>query len=177
MANDATNVRVGLGGSKVYFDAASAGILPTDASTALPAEFLDVGHIGEDGFTYNEDLTTTTIVDSAGDIVREFVTEHNVTFEFTMLESKALVYQVYFGDTSATDSEVTLANYDGARGQWVIESIDGLVVSRFVLADAQISNKGSTPYTKDDAIGYQVTLTSYVSGGNKGKLYKATLSP
>lgn len=182
MANDATNVRVGLGGSKVYFDASGAGTLPTDAVTALDAAFVDVGHIGEEGFTYAESLTTSSLVDSAGNVVRTFTTEHDVTFNFVMLETKALTESIYYGDAAATDSEVTLNNYDGRRGQWVVESLDGVdgvsgtIVSRFALADGQVTDKGEVNFQKDDAIGYDITLTSYISGGNKGKKYRAAIA-
>ena len=139
-----------------------------------PAEFLDVGHIGAEGFTYDEALTTTEVVDSAGDVVRKFTTEHNTEFTFTMIETNGTTSRIYYGDASATDTEVTLGNYDGARGRWVIESLDGTEVTRFVLEDAQITDKGSVNFQKDDAIGYPVTLTSYPSNGNKGKLYRGT---
>ncbi len=176
MANDATKVRVGLNGSVVYFDATSSATLPTNAATPLDAAWdgLDVGHIGEEGFSYNEDLTDNEIVDSAGDVVRKFVSEHNIELGFVMLETNDQTQRIYFGDPNATEAEVTLNNYDGARGRWVIESLDGDEVTRFVLSDAQVTGKEEINFQNTDAIGYGVTITSYISGGDKGKIYRGT---
>ena len=80
------NVRVGVTGA-IYF-APSGTALPTSASAALNAAFTDLGYADETGVVETQGETITNIrawQNSA--VVRKILTEHDLTYAFTALET------------------------------------------------------------------------------------------
>ena len=60
--------------------------LPTDASTALAAEYTALGYISEDGIAPSREMSSEQIKAWGGDIVAALVTDDAKSFEFTLLE-------------------------------------------------------------------------------------------
>ena len=169
MANDAANVKAGLTG-KVW--AAPIGTpLPTDATTALDAAFVDLGYISADGVKQVPDRSTTDHKAWGGDVVKTTLDEHKVSFPFAMLESKAAVYQVYYGDETATNTAWTVKNVEGVKRSWVFESVDGTEVTRQVVPNGQVTGVDEVAFKTDVLTTYGVTVTAFPETGTEVKVY------
>ena len=80
---------------------------PTDATTAPGAAFIDLGHVGRDGFTETMDRTVDKKKNFGGKTVKILQTGYVHTFKFILLESlKAEVLKAVYG---ADNVEVTPA--------------------------------------------------------------------
>jgi hypothetical protein len=170
----ADNVRVAVTGAVYY--AATGTTLPTNATTALAAAFLanDVGYISEDGITQSisEDITDIKAWQD-GAVVRKVQTGHDVTYQFSMLETASDPLNAYYGNFSSNAVEV-----DGSqmpRQCWVIQVDDGGNDIRIVIPDGQVTERGDIVYANAEAIAYDVTITAYPDGSNnKAYIYYAS---
>jgi hypothetical protein len=182
MANTASNVVAGVplatGGVLLGALAAAA---PTTASGALTG-FTAAGYIGEDGVTETNERSTDRIRAWGGDTVKVVQTEHNVSYQFTFLETlNADVLEAVYGEdnvttTAATASTGTLheVRVNGAslpHRSYVFEVKDGDAKIRIYIPDGQISEVGDITYSDSEVIGYQVTVECF--GDEDGvKAYK-----
>ena len=170
----ADNVRVAVTGAVYY--AVSGTALPTNATTALNAAFYanDVGYISEDGITMaiSEDITDI-VAWQDGAVVRKVQTGHDVTFQFSMLETASDPLNVYFGNFSSNTVEV-----DGStmpRQSYVIQVDDGGNDIRIVIPDGQVTERGDIVFANAEAISYDVTITAFPDGSNnKAYIYFAS---
>lgn len=168
MANNANHVTFGspkVGG--VVFWAPSGSTLPTDATTALDAAFLNVGYISDDGIENAPKLDTSEIKEMGGTTVLTKVTGYSETYKFTMLEVLgANANKLTYGAGAVT------ANTDGTvksvihaipqdAGVLVIElALTGGYAARFVLPNETVSDIGSTKLVGTDAFGYETTVAA-----------------
>jgi hypothetical protein len=158
VATSAANVRVGVTGG-VYF-APTATALPTDSDTALDAAYLDVGYISDDGVTQTIGVDTTDIVAwQNSDVVRKVQTSHDVTFQFTMIETNENSMEAFYGNYSTGTIEITGDQLP--RQRMVLEVIDGDDHIRVVIPDAQVIERGDVVYQNGEPLGYPVTVTAY----------------
>jgi hypothetical protein len=175
MALDATQVRVGVtGAAYVAPDATNA---PDDATTALHADYEDVGYIHEDGVTETHDTDSNDIrAWQNGDIVRKVQTSHDLTYTFTMLETNAVTLGEFYGnftEESAADNVVEITGEQLPHRSWVLSVLDGGHVFRIVIEDGQVTERGDVVYQNGDAIGREVTITCYPVDGVKATIYMA----
>lgn len=177
MALASENVRVAVTGAVSV--GATTAAAPTDASTALDAAFNDLGYVGEDGVTEARDRTTNTIKAwQNSDVVREVVTEANLTYAFTMIETNADTVGLYYGGTvSATDgSIVVVPATTGGRKSFVIDVVDGSDYIRTYIPQGEITEVGELVYANGEALGYPVTIRAYPDdtiAGSAKKWYSA----
>ena len=171
MATTAANVRVGVTGGAFHAPAATA--LPTNSTTALAAGYLEVGYISEDGITQSISSDVTDIKAwQNGDVVRKVQTSHDLTYQFTMIETSAESLKVYYADADASLTAVEVTGGQSPREVWVLEVADGVNDIRIVLPDAQVTERGDVSYKNDEAIAYPVTITAYPdSSGVKAYIY------
>lgn len=171
MATLAANVRVGVTGGAYH--APTASTLPTDATTARDVTFKDVGYISDDGVSQTINSDTTEIKAwQNGDTVRKIQTSHDVSFQFTMIETNAETLKIFYADPTATATAVKVKGDQSPHEAWVLEVLDGLQTIRIVLPDAQVTDRGDVVYKTDEAIGYEVTLTAYPdTTGTKAYIY------
>lgn len=168
MANDSSNVRVGVTGS-VHRGTLGA-TLPGDVTTA-PTGFTDLGYISEDGVAQTIDRSTEQIKAWGGDTVRTIQTEHDVQYTFTFIETKAEVLEMYYNDPDATASLVSITAAQAERATFIIDVVDGDQLIRLEIPDAQVTDTGDVTYATEEAIGYEVTIDCYPD--NTGvKVYK-----
>lgn len=165
------NVRVAVTGAALV--APLETVLPTDATTALPAAHVDTGYIHEDGVTQAIGTEMSDIKAwQNGDVVRKIQTAHDLTFQFTMIETNATTLKVYYADKTATATAVKVTAAQSERSVWVLEVNDGDHTIRVVLPDAQVTERGDVTYKTDEAIGYNITLTAYADAdGVKAYIY------
>lgn len=166
---DVKNVSAGkpmIGGA--VFVAPIGTALPTDATTALNAAFVDLGFISDAGVVNDGSRSSTAIKAWGGETVLNIQTEKNDIWTFTLIESKNVnVLKQIYGDSNVTvDSQtglttVTVNAKELAAHSWVFEMLlsDGSA-KRCVLPYAQITNVGSVTYSDSAAIGYETTLNA-----------------
>jgi hypothetical protein len=179
MANSAANVVAGvpLATGGVLIGALTAAE-PSTAVSALTG-FTAAGYIGEDGVTETNERSTDRIRAWGGDTVKVVQTEHNVTYQFTFLETlNAEVLKAVYGEdnvttTAATVStgtlhEVQINSSTLPHKSYVFEVKDGDAKIRIYVPDGQITEVGEITYSDSEVIGYQVTVEAFADElGNK----------
>ncbi len=179
MANTAANVVAGTplatGGILIGSLTATA---PTTAVSTLTG-FSAAGYIGEDGITEANERSTDRIRAWGGDTVKVVQTEHNVTYQFTFLETlNADVLKAVYGEdnvttTAATAStgtlhEVAVNAATLPHKSYVFEVKDGDAKIRIYVPDGQITEVGEITYSDSEVVGYQVTVEAFADAdGNK----------
>lgn len=181
--NTASNVVAGVplatGGVLLGTDATVA---PTDATTALSG-MNPAGYIGEDGVTETNERSSDKVRAWGGSTVKVVQSEHNVTYQFTFLETlNANVLKAVYGEdnvetTPATASKGTLhaVKVNGAtlpHMPFAFEVKDGDAKIRIYVPDGQITEVGDITYSDTEVIGYQVTVEAFDDAdGNKAYKY------
>lgn len=179
MANSAANVVAGvpLATGGVLIGALTA-TQPTTAVSTLTG-FTAAGYIGEDGVTEANERSTDRIRAWGGDTVKVVQTEHNVTYQFTFLETlNADVLKAVYGEDNVTTTAATattgtlhaveINSATLPHKSYVFELKDGLSKIRIYVPDGQITEVGEITYSDSEVIGYQVTIEAYADEvGNK----------
>ena len=71
----------------IIFCAPVGTTLPTDASTALAATFMDLGYVSDSGVTNSTELNTKSVAAFGGDIVLYTEGANEDNFKVTLIES------------------------------------------------------------------------------------------
>lgn len=168
MANTAGNVSAGkpaLNGA--VYRAASGTTLPTDATTALSADFKCLGYCGEDGLVNSNSPSTTDIKAWGGDTVLTIQEEKTDTFQVTLLEVlNADVLKAVYGSTNvsgtlSTGVTITANAKEAEEGVWAVDMLlNSNTVKRIVIPKGKITEIGDITYSDSDPIGYEVTITA-----------------
>lgn len=164
--NDVANVSTGapkIGG--YVFRSTTAKALPTDATTALEADFKTLGFISEDGVTNSNSPESSDTKDWGGTTVLSVQTSRNDTWKFTLLESgNSETLKTVYGGLNVTVGVDTISiaanNADLEYAAFVFEMVmKGNIKKRIVLPCAKVTAVEDITYKKSDAIAYGVTLT------------------
>ena len=153
---------------------------PTSATSVLDEAFIDLGHIGEDGFTETTDRSVDKKKNFGGQTVKILQTDYTHTFSFVLLESLNVhVLKAIYGPDNVT---VTAANgTHGAqvtvkknakklpRQSWVIDTTDSELDAfyRNYIPEGQIISVGDVKVVHTDTIMYEVELEAFAdASGN-----------
>ena len=151
----------------VIYRAPLGTALPTDATTALASAYKTLGKLSEDGFTNNYERSSEDIREMGGAVVLTVQTETKDTFKFKLIDAldpdalKASYGDAKVSGTLAAGMEVTVDGSEPEESVWVLETImrDG-VFQRIVIPDGKVSEMGEVVYRRNEAVGYELTITA-----------------
>ena len=164
--------------SGVIYRAPYGTTLPTDATTALGEDYTSLGYLSEDGFTNNYERSSENIREMGGSVVLTVQTEVTDTFGFTLIDALKATYgdTKVAGSTLADGIAVTVDGSEPEEAVWVLETImrDG-ALQRIVIPDGKVSEMGEVVYRRNEAVGYNLTITALLdeTAGFNHKTYIA----
>lgn len=173
-----TGVRRSLGG---IFRAPAGTDIPETATESLAADFKDMGYVSEDGVTKSRSFETEDIKEWGGATVHVVQTSKDVTLAFKEIETlnedtiKAVYGEDNVSGTLATGLTVLENDEEPEEAVWVIDiaCLDG-TLERMVIPRGKISELGDEVYKRDEAVGYDITLSCLPDeDGNKIYTYYA----
>ena len=113
-------------------------VLPTDASTALSAEFEALGYVSDAGVTPTRDTSVDKIKAWGGDVVAALLTDESRSFEFTLLEVFSEAVQAFVHG----EDNVTATAAAGADGSTLaITDKGGKPVQQVLVFDMRHGDK------------------------------------
>lgn len=181
--NNAQNVSVGkpkAGGA--VFVAPIGTEVPTDATTALPEAFVNVGYISEDGVTNEIETDSEEIKAWGGDIVLNPQTSRAERFTFTMIETNEQSLKLAFGDSNVTVKDGGFAVvHNGKDREEHVLAIETLIgsnrVKRQVVPRGKVTEMGEIVYKDDEVLGYETTVSALLdNAGNTAYEYIAAIT-
>lgn len=162
-----TNVSAATPGvSGAIYRAPIGTTLPTDASTTLGVAFVELGYVSEDGLVNTNSPETENIKEWGGTDVLNVLTEKTDEWQCTLIEVlnvnvlKAIYGANNVSGTLATGITVTANTDEQEEAIWVVDMVmrNG-VLKRVVIPNGKISELGDITYKRDEAVGYEITLT------------------
>lgn len=179
MATDSTKVRVAVSG-EVLMGATSA-TAPTGTSGTTTG-FTGLGYVSEDGVTETRDRSSDDLKAwQNAAIVRTVVTDANLTYSFTLLETKKETVELYYGTTvTAASTEgnfVIVPSSTGGRRSFILDVVDGAELMRVYIPSGEVTETGDRVYASGEPIGYEVTVTAYpdTTLGGSAKVWATAL--
>ena len=168
MANNAANVTAGKPAiAGAVFRAAAGTTAPTDATTALAADFKALGYCSEDGLVNSNSPSVANIKAWGGDVVLTPMEEKTDTFQLTLIEVlnldvlKAVYGSANVSGTLSTGVTVQANAKDPEEGVWAVDMVmNSNTVKRVVIPHGKITEIGDITYTDTDAVGYEITITA-----------------
>src|SRR5574344_320898 len=168
-------------GGIVYW-APKGTALPTDAPTALAAEYESLGDIGEDGFTESTKTDSNDFKDMAKNVVLTTSAGKTRSFKVTFIEAlRVSLMKFIYGSASVTVdgttsalTRVEMSNADQPEGVMVIEELmsDG-TKRRTVLDRAKVSDYDDIDHQQGKLLSYGVTISALDDNGKAGNIYFA----
>jgi len=158
---------------------------PSGATAELDGAMVDLGDVGDAGFTEKTDRRITRKRNFGGSVVKVLQTEFGKSYELVFLESlNADVLKAIYGsknvDVTAADSThgvqvVVRKNRKRLPHQvWVIDTIDSSLGAdedhpalwRSYIPDGQIVDTGDVKIVHSDTIEYKVTIEAFETNDN-----------
>lgn len=166
MANNVNNVAVlkPVTAGAIYYGAENATV-PTSATGALTG-FECVGYISEDGVKKSVSRDSTSIKDWGGETIKTVQTDYEATYQFTMTEALNITaLKAFYGEGNVTeeDGSITIkgTSEELPIRAWVIDAItDEGKAYREVIPNGKISDTGDISFKRDEATGYEITVTA-----------------
>lgn len=149
------------------FAAPSGTAIPKDATTKLDPEFKPLGYVSEDGLTNSVSTDSEDIKAWGGDTVLTVQTGRTETLSCTLIQAldEDVLKEVYGNDNVTTASGSITIKHNGTplpQRVWVFEmNLTGGKVKRLVAPAATITEVGDIAYKDGEAIGYEVTITTF----------------
>lgn len=170
MANNAANVMVGKPNSRGgIWVAPLTATVPTDATTALGADFKCLGFASEDGLTNSMSYESEEVKAWGGDTVLSMQTGFTDTFSVRLIEAlnEDVIKTIYnsanvSGSLSSQTEGLSIKANNAIRDSyiWVYELTLGNRLKRIVIPSAKITELGEIAYRDNEPVGYDITLTA-----------------
>lgn len=183
--NSNTNVDVGrpkVGG--YAFRAPIGTTLPTDATTALAAAFVNLGYVSNAGLRVTYDRTTTDHREWNGEIVETTQDEYGETYTVEFIESlRGDLLKALFGDENVEISApTTLAEgsvhikhnaLEPENAAWSFDMKSRKSSKRITMGVARVTAIGEVAFVANDLIRYSATIKAYPdANGDTSNEYK-----
>jgi hypothetical protein len=164
MALDSTKVRAAVSGAVSLAPTGTSA--PTDAATALPVAWKDLGFVSDAGVTESRSRNSNEVhAWQGGALVRVLITSGSMTFHLVLLESNINTVPLFYGATltqTATDGSVLIIPTNtGGRQSFVVDVIDGTNLIRTYIPQGEVTDIGDHVYVNSDPIGYDITISAY----------------
>lgn len=162
MAADPANITVAVTG--VVSVAPTGTTAPSDATTALAAGFTDVGEIGEDGVEESWDDSQTDVRNNAGVVVRRIISQTAATIQFTMLETNATVWELFYKGSTVTGTGPYTLDIKAPQADprsFVLDTVDGTTPERLYIPSGEVTAREPVTHAATGPKQYRVTVTAY----------------
>lgn len=140
---------------------------PANAIAELSSAWVDLGYIGEDGYTMSESRDTDKKKAFGGNVVKILQTDYSLTIQFSFLESiNADVLRAVYGDDNVTVRGPSIrVRHNKAplpHASWVIDTLDSAVgLRRIWIPDGQITTVDDVQIVHTETIAYKVTVECF----------------
>ena len=143
--------------------------LPTDATTALPAAFVTLGRVKDDGIKRTEDRAQSKVYDWGGNTIAILQTQFGITIMFDLLQvMNEDVQKAAHGvdNVTSTAGTPTVGKLVSAKinpklldtGVWVFDSYYQKMSGRLVLPYARPTKVDGPTWTHKEVASYKLTL-------------------
>ena len=162
-ANSTKNVSYGKFLSGGYFFVAKHGTtLPTDNSTPLDPAFKNMGFMGDDGFSFDNSVTTNTAQDANGDTIASDSAAPTKTMTTTFREIKKDSMAVVYGSDNVTDEDGLLTIHDKGPNNETLSAVIEILLKdgrkdRKVIESLSPNQLGSESIVYNSLVGKQLT--------------------
>lgn len=144
--------------------------------------FTGLGYVSEDGVTETRDRSSDDIKAwQNAATVRTVVTDANLTYTFTLIETKKDTVELYYGTTvtqaASEGNFVIVPANTGGRRSFIIDVVDGAELIRTYIPEGEVTEIGDKVYAAGEPIGYEVTVTAYANAtlGGSAKVWATAL--
>lgn len=164
-AFDPKNIGVAKGSAAGYAWVGGTGdTLPKDAKTTINEQFKSLGYVSEDGLTNSAETDTEDYKDWSGSTVKSAQTSFSETYQVSLLESKADVLKVIYGDANVVDDSkgsITV-KHNGKFGEeraYIFESaITETLIKRTVIPRGVVVERDDISENSSDLLAYTPTI-------------------
>ena len=146
--------------------APTTATLPTDATSDLAEDFINLGFVSEDGLKNTFSPESESVKAWGGAKVLELFKERPDTYTFTLIEAKNIeVLKLVHGESNVSGdltSGITVkGNAEPLKDHaFVFEILFKDAIKRIVLPCASVQSVGEVAYKDSEAVGYEITLSA-----------------
>ncbi|WP_276814029.1 phage tail protein [Faecalibaculum rodentium] len=147
------------------FKAPLGTALPTDATSALPEAWIQLGYVADSGVTNTISIESANQKAWGGDVVLNGQTSKTDEIKFKLIESlNPEVLKVVFGEDNVSGSledgiTVHCKPLQTEAHAFVFDMIQkGGILKRIVVPEATVTAIGDIVYKDDEAVGYDLTM-------------------
>lgn len=151
-----------------FFSAPSTATIPTDYTTALTADFVNLGFIADDGVTESIETDAENITDMNGDTVYTAQSSRTETITAKLIEVKEAALKEIYGQsmvTTTTNGDLTVkhGSHSDSERIYVLELVlrDGRRW-RQVVPKGQVTEVGELTLASGEVAGREITITCNV---------------
>ena len=143
----------------------------TKAAVNLDGSFVGDEYVSEDGLTLAPSVSTESIKDWSGSVVRKILTEFDGTLSWSMISTNAEAFKIAFGASNVTSTTANNTHGNQVKASlgahlpdaesWVFLMKDGDARMVIVVPNGQITEWDEVSFNSSDAVGWGVTLSCY----------------
>lgn len=176
--NVASEITVGANGRVLVADYSAVSVWPTTVAAALPAQFVEVGFVSEDGVTFTDSKTIADVKAwQAFYPVRKIITEKMSKIEFIMQQYNDNTVKAAFGGGIVAVASGVVTYTPPVPGEiavlaMVLEWTDGTDIYRLVMPRGMVTGEVSSKVTRTDnadlPVSFEATPLSSPTVGQLG---------
>lgn len=164
--NSTANVSAGkgvLGG--YFFSAPLTASVPSDNTSALSADYVNLGYISEDGIDEDISKDNETFKDMNGDVILVASSSREETIKATLIEVKKDALAEQYGHSNVTDvNGVITVKHNSTEPDQRIYVLELLLKDnrkwRQVIPNGKVTEVGTLSIASGDLVGREVTITA-----------------